>query len=444
MIIFLAIHKQDMEMRAKSISENASIFLNSDPGSGRGGFFKFLGEMAGTDVWLIDKDLNLITANTGHNGTGRNHYKYQDLPPNAEALVKEVFNDKISFSEDFSSLLSETTLTVGVPIKSIEDNTIIGVVLLHSAVHGVDNAIFNGFIVLSISILVALFISFFLSVGFSINFTKPLNKMNNTALCLANGDYLKKTNVRQNDEIGELANSIDILSERLLKASKESENLEKMRRDFIANISHELKTPVTVIRGSLEAILDKVVDDPDQVEIYNEQMLKESISLQRLINDLLELSKLQNPDFIIEKQELSTYELLDDVVRSASQIAVKKNININFKKDDKDKIILGDYGRLKQMFMIVIDNAIKFSEDSQQIDIICENNTIYIEDYGIGIGENELPFIFERFHKSRLDQNKSGTGLGLAIAKQIADRHNISIEVVSFQKKGTKFEFKMP
>lgn len=117
---------------------------------------------------------------------------------------------------------------------------------------------------------------------------------------LAERDYSARTNIKQNDEIGELARTLDILAERLELADAESQKLEKLRREFIANISHELRTPVTVIRGSLEALRDGVVTEKADVEEFHEQMYKESLFLQRLINDLLDLSRLQNTDFPIE------------------------------------------------------------------------------------------------------------------------------------------------
>lgn len=117
---------------------------------------------------------------------------------------------------------------------------------------------------------------------------------------MAERDYSARTNIKQNDEIGELARTLDILAERLELADAESQKLEKLRRKFIANISHELRTPVTVIRGSLEALRDGVVTEKADVEEFHEQMYKESLFLQRLINDLLDLSRLQNTDFPIE------------------------------------------------------------------------------------------------------------------------------------------------
>lgn len=162
----------------------------------------------------------------------------------------------------------------------------------------------------------------------SISFTKLLTKMKAVAIKLSNEEYNVKTYVEQNDEIGELAYTIDMLCEKLYISSKESENLEKMRRDFISNISHELRTPVTVIRGSLEALCDGILNEPKKISEYHNQMLSESIRLQRLVNDLLDLSKLQNSDFKLKMTPLNLIDILNSSIRSMKPIANKKGINI--------------------------------------------------------------------------------------------------------------------
>ena len=406
------IHKTELSDRAEKIASTVSEYMDinnsqgsghgngqsGSQGSGCGAYFRFIQDIAGADVWIVDENLNLITAGQG---MSTKQTVYADLPENADKLVQEVFTDKTVFSEDFSSLLTQPALTVGVPIKSNDE--IIGVVLLHSSIHGINEAVTEGRKTLIISIVIALFLAFLLSLWLSKKFTQPI----------------------------------------ISKEAEDALRLEKIRRDFVANISHELKTPITVMRGSLEALVEEIVSDPETVKEYHKQMLSETLFLQRLVGDLLDLSKLQNTDFAIEKQELSMCYLFDDVVRSVTPLADKKKISINAKTDGNCKM-QGDYGRLRQMLMIVIDNAIKFSPENSNIEIEMKNKILTIKDYGVGIPQEELPNIFERFYKSRSEQNKTGTGLGLAIAKQIADRHDIILTVKSEVGKGTEFVFKIP
>lgn len=443
----LDMHKLDLEKRGSNIANTLSELMdnaqsnNAMHGSNKMGFglyIKLLDDIAMTDVWIVDSNLQLLTS--GH--MGNRNYSYKDLPPDAEVVVNEVFKGKTNFSEGFSTLLNAPTITLGIPI--ILKNNIIGALLLHSPIEGIDEGVKSGFIILGISIFIAFVFSVLLSIILATSFIRPLKKMKKTAVELSLGNYDSKTNINLNDEIGELANAIDILSNKLDTASKESEKLQNLRRDFIANISHELRTPVTVIRGSLEALLDEVINEPEQIKNYHQQILKESLFLERLINDLLDLSKLQNIDFKINIQEVNLVDILNDIWRSGKNIAISKNININLELDKEIYMIRGDYGRLRQMFLIIIDNAIKFSNNNSLVVINLNHKTVSIKNQGLGISPDDLPYIFDRFYKVKSETNKQGTGLGLPIAKEIANRHNITVEVSSIEKGETEFIFIFP
>ena len=204
--------------------------------------------------------------------------------------------------------------------------------------------------------------------------------------------------------------------------------MKQMQRDYIANISHELRTPVTVIRSSIEALNDGMIPE-DKVKEYQKQMLVETISLQRLINDMLDLSRLENEDFPIEMEALDLGFVLEDAVRSIRMIARQKDINVNYRSVEEEWPFKGDYGRLRQMFLTVLENAVKYY--------------ISIKDEGCGISKESLPFIFNKFYRSSRGQTE-GTGLGMAIAKSIADRHDISIRIHSVEGEGSKVTFIVP
>ena len=408
---------------------------------------RMIEDIAMGEVWIVD-------AKTGNIVQGRNEkgqpFSYLKLPPNAEATIKKAISGEATTTENFNDYLNENSITVAVPIKNGE--TIEGVVLLHSPVKYMSSALKSGIYTLVFSILAALILAGISAVWLSISFTKPLNKIRNTTTELAKGNYEVTTQVNQNDEIGELAKSIDKLALQLDKSSKESERFEKMRQNFIANISHELRTPITVIRGSIEAICDGIIKDPEQLKDYNEQILSDSIHLQRLVNDLIDLTKLQNTDFSIDKSTINLFEIINDAVRSMKNISTKKGVKINFSLEnaiEEDRyLFVGDYQRIRQMIIIVLDNAIKFSNENQEVDIFLkkENNKYELKicDSGRGIDSKNIGKIFNRYHKSNTEENKNGMGLGLAIAKEIAIRHNIEIMVESEPYIKTVFTFLIP
>ena len=152
-----------------------------------------------------------------------------------------------------------------------------------------------------------------LALIFSRLFTRPIVKVEQIAVALAAGDAPAPTRMRRRDEVGSLARSMDVLAQRLEEARRRDERRRLAQQRLFSDISHELKTPVTVIRGSLEALRDGLVADPETVSAYYAQMLGESLWLQRLIRDLLELSRLQSDDFALEQKPVDLSELLGDV-----------------------------------------------------------------------------------------------------------------------------------
>jgi len=405
---------------------------------------RMIENIAMAEVWIVD-------AKTGNIVQGRNDkeqsFSYLKLPPNAEETIKKAIAGETTTTENFNEFLNENSITVAVPIKN--KNTIEGVVLLHSPVKYMSSALESGIYTLIFSILAALILASISAVWLSISFIKPLNKIRDATTELAQGNYEVTTDVNQSDEIGELAQSIDKLALQLDKSSKESERFEKMRQNFIANISHELRTPITVIRGSMEAICDGIISEPEQLKEYNEQILSDSVHLQRLVNDLIDLTKLQNTDFSIDKSRINLFEIVNDAIRSMKQISAKKNIKINFIAENNERfenyLFIGDYQRIRQMIIIILDNAIKFSNKNQKIDIFLQKKDgkyeLKIADNGKGIDPENIGEIFNRYHKSNTEENKNGMGLGLAIAKEIALRHNIKIFVESEPNVKTIFTF---
>ncbi len=453
----------DMERRAQKIADTLGDFMqngvniNSFGGHGHGGeadaehvqgdgkgmggfgaYMRFMPDFAMGDVWVVNPERELLTQ-------GEQNPTYATLPDGAEQLIEQAFAGNMVHGENFSPML-ENMLTVAVPIRPASE--VLGVVLLHSPMNGMDAAIMDGFRLLAISTVCALAVAALISWLLSRKFTDPLRKITAAAEKIKREDYLARTGVDQADEIGLLANTIDELSGRLREASLESQKYEQLRRDFMSNVSHELRTPVTVLRGSVEALRDGVVTDGEKIAEYYDSMLGECLHMQRLVNDLLELSRLQNPDFCIEKSRLELRELLADASNSVERLAQKKGIAVNTELPEEPCPFDGDYSRLKQMLLIVGDNAVKFTPNGGSVDIVLRRRGEYYEiavsDSGCGIAAAELPNIFDRFHKGNSSQNGEGTGLGLAIARHIAGRHDISISVQSEQGSGTRVIFSAP
>lgn len=224
----------------------------------------------------------------------------------------------------------------------------------------------------------------------------------------------------------------------------ELKKLEKMRQDFVANVSHELKTPVTSIKGFAETLLENDGQNPEVVRQFLQIIWKESERLQHLIKDLLELSKIEQESFRLNWETVDLQDVLHDTLILLKDKAEKKQIAFTVRTEG-DTRIAGDSERLKQMFMNVINNAIAYSPPESTVTVELKEKGDVVDwvtaDEGIGIEEEEIPRIFERFY--RVDKARSrdsgGTGLGLAIVKHLAEAHRAKIAVKSQPGHGTTF-----
>lgn len=225
--------------------------------------------------------------------------------------------------------------------------------------------------------------------------------------------------------------------------------LETMRKDFVANVSHELKTPLTSIKGFVETLLEGALDDKENNRNFLKIIQEHTERLNKLVDDLLSLSHLESKEIILEKENVLLRSLVEKVIQGFK--VQLKNKGVEIKNELPHGLFLtADKDRLEQVFTNLIDNAIKFNKEKGLVWIYseCSGNIIRItvEDSGLGIPQKDIPRIFERFY--RVDKARSrelgGTGLGLSIAKHVIELHNGSIAVESTEGFGSKFFFTLP
>lgn len=229
----------------------------------------------------------------------------------------------------------------------------------------------------------------------------------------------------------------------LIQDISEKDKLEQMRKDFISNVSHEFRTPLTVIKGNLESIIDGITQ-PEYITDTCISLLKETNRLERMVKDLLNLSKLESGKLELEFNELDINMVINDTLRSLKPLIDNKCIDLELSLQSKLPPLFSDYDKLKQLLIIFLDNGIKFSPNkgSLRISTYTDNKNIFItiEDSGIGIPKNEIQYLGEKFFKAdRARTSKAeGTGLGLSIAKRLVKVLNGYFSIESELKKGTK------
>lgn len=224
--------------------------------------------------------------------------------------------------------------------------------------------------------------------------------------------------------------------------------LETMRKDFVANVSHELKTPLTSIKGFVETLLDGDLEDKETTRKFMSIIYQEAERLNNLIHDLLDISKLESGQTELRVKQVELEPLIDSVVLAISNRMNAKNLQLE--KDIQAKTVWGDEGLLNELFINLIDNSVKYTPAGGKITVGSlkgkGETMIYVRDTGFGIPAESLPRIFERFY--RVDKGRSremgGTGLGLSIVKHIVERHGGKVAVQSELGKGSEFTVTIP
>lgn len=228
----------------------------------------------------------------------------------------------------------------------------------------------------------------------------------------------------------------------------EQKKLEQIRKDFVANVSHELKTPITSIKGFSETLLDGAMDQEELREKFLKIILKESERLQSLIHDLLELSKVERSNFQVHWTNMTLEQIAEEVVTMLSEKAVAKEINLSLETTGFNNA--WEYERMKQILINIINNAIMYTPANGEVKVSVKGKQgsveLKVSDTGIGMEETEIPRVFERFYRvdRARSRNSGGTGLGLAIVKHLAEAHHASIQVKSKQGEGTVFTLVFP
>ena len=289
--------------------------------------------------------------------------------------------------------------------------------------------------------LLAILFSIVIAMFLSRRIAKPISDMTKNAKILADGNYDVEFTTTGIKEIDELANTLNYLEQEVSKT-------DEYRRDLMANVSHDLKTPLTMIKAYAEMIRDITLDNKEKTKENLNVIIDETDRLNILVNDILELSKLQNNQETLNIEKFDIVELISDILKRYQIIKETENYNLIL-ESPQSIIVKADKKRISQVIYNLINNAINYTGDDLKVTIrITENKKdckIYIIDTGKGIDEKDLPNIWNRYYKKEKNHKRNvvGTGLGLSIVKNILEQHNFKYGVNSIKNKGTTFYFQI-
>ncbi len=329
---------------------------------------------------------------------------------------------------------------VAVPVIYFE--RILGVVFLSVSLEDTYQRINNVKNLLIFISIVTLILITIISLLFSKFISEPIKELTDAMKKTAQGKLNEKVDIEGNDEIGQLSKAYNFMSTKL-------SHIEKQRQDFVANVSHELKTPLS----SMKLLSESLITQPNTpVEIYQEFLTDIDSEIDRLneiIESLLSMVDLNEEKLKLDYQLSYVNYLVEKVVSQIKPLADKKNIKLFINQWEKIQIFL-DKGKIYQALMNIIHNAVKYTDDGGKVvvSIFKEGNyvVIRVEDNGIGIPKDSIPYVFERFYRvdSARSRKTGGTGLGLSISHQIIGLHQGTIEVESIVNVGTTFFIKLP
>ena len=340
---------------------------------------------------------------------------------------------------DFFGMLDEQSLSVLAPITG-NFNTY-GYVTVHLPMSSVQRDQYRILNIVYLTAVILFLLSLIILLVFARIVYVPLKRITAGAMEYANGNLDYSIKVQTNDEMGYLANTLNYMSSELNK-------MEEYQKSFIANVSHDFRSPLTSIKGYLEAILDGTIP-PELQSKYLNIVIFETKRLNKLTEGMLALNSLDSKGFL-SRSNFDINRVIKDTAATFEGLCNAKNIVLDLTFANDVQMVFADLGKIQQVLYNLIDNAIKFSHDNSVIYIQTtpkyEKVFVSVKDTGVGISKTSIKKIWDRFYKSDASRgkDKKGTGLGLSIVKEIIQAHGENIDVVSTENVGSEFIFTLP
>lgn len=380
--------------------------------------------------YILDNN-NIVTYNTLMVGCGLNKNNSQILE-----LVNDIMDE--GYAVKNIKLINKSTKTKAI-LSGVRVN--IGYVFLYSPLEDLDGAsivLKSQIIYVTIMVIIlACFISYFLS----IKITNPIVKITKKAKELGEGNYDIKFDRSDVLEIDELSNTLNHVGQDLSK-------IDELRRDLLANVSHDLKTPLTMIRAYAECVRDISYKDEEKRNKDLNIIIDETDRLNTLVNDILDLSKMQADEAELKLEKFDLCEVINEIVKRYDILKTKENYKFIVEMPDK-VMVMADKSKITQVIYNLVNNAINYTGDDKLVYIkIIESKkdyTIEIKDTGKGIKKEEIPYIWDKYYKKdkKHQRNVVSTGIGLSIVREILQYHRFDYGVKSTLKKGSTFYFKI-
>ena len=386
-----------------------------------------------TKVWLLSSDGQLLAASNSGNFT--------NLPQNIRNLEVDIDLEKgFTQTGNFYNIFDGTMISIGIPVYMGNEQK--GYLILHTSMTELEGLQDDMLSIMYMPFLVMLLVVGIVMAYLSGTILRPVAKINNAAREYAKGNFEARTGVKRKDELGELSDSLEYMAGELNK-------LDEYRKNFIANISHDFRSPLTSIKGYLEAMLDGTIP-VEKYDRYLNIVLKESKRLTKLTTGLLELNDFDTYGPVLKRQSFDIVDVIRETRNTVEGLCEEKHLDFRLKCPAENATVYADKMKIGQVVYNLIDNAIKFSPENGTILVtVYEKNSkifVSVKDEGPGIEKDKQNKVWDRFYKtdSSRGKDKQGTGLGLAITKEIIKAHGENINLISTEGAGSEFVFSLP
>lgn len=439
------ISKVDYE-NAKAAYQRFQAYQRSNQNRGKQSLLKLLADLFNArKVAVFNKTGNIVDAYGEHKAAsgGAVERRFVELLGKGEIAITR--------SEDRQS--GKRTFIAMIPLWN-EDNTIENGVVLEMNPPKLDFALNRMYISIGIGGILLLIVVIFNSIHLSMDISRPISRLTADLSEISGGLNSIKVEEQSLDEMNILAGRFNILAAELQKIKTENSRMEEERARLFMEVSHELRTPLTSVQGFVEAIRDGMVQDQALLERYLDTIYAQTVHIARLVDDMLVLGRLESGNLTIEKQPLDMMILTQNVMTSFEAEAMGRNTLLLLDKKTDKAIVIGDVDRMEQIIRNLLKNAIKATENgSIKVSVDgcqCEEEVVLtIQDNGIGIAEEDLPRIWDRFYRGKNQnrnrlQEKGSSGLGLVIVKKLVQLQGGAITVESQLGKGTTFTIRFP
>lgn len=362
--------------------------------------------------------------------------------------LERLFGGETIIYKGKNEYFNTEVLSVAIPVNNADRN--IGAVMIHAPLKPLAGQLANFQGIINYSAVGGILLATVLSLIFSRRVSRPLRDMSRVSLAMASGDFSRQVKVNSNDEIGLLADSLNTLSARLQEKLAQLEKTDQTRREFVTNVSHEIKTPLTIMQVSVEVLQDNLIADEHERRVYLNNIHEEILRLRRLVNDVLDLKKMEEGYGDFEKELINFDSIIKSVQNKFNPLQEETGVNLIYTVDNKLPRVFCNKDRMEQVFINLIDNAVRHTPKNGEVHVTVSSKAdsimIKIRDTGKGIPDEDLPMIWERFYRGDKSRTRTqgGTGLGLAIVKGIVEAHGGFINVQSKLGEGTTFNVILP